>query len=80
MFVLALSVVLFQWPLAPKTFLLCWAWLEVPLSPLLVLSFTGGFGKQHSFTCCNSHKLLIGRDEFMIERFSIIIRWRAEQA
>lgn len=33
-----------------------------------------------TFVCCNSHKLLIGRDEFMIESFGSIIRWSRGQS
>lgn len=32
-----------------------------------------------TFMCRNSHKLLIGRDEFMIESFGSIIRWSGGQ-
>lgn len=68
-------MVLFQWPLVPQSFLLRWAWLGVLsyfLSPSVAF-FHQSICKT-TFICCNSRKLLIGCDEFMIERFSSAIR------
>lgn len=54
------SAVLFQRPLVP----FCFAFL----SPSVAF-FHRGISKT-TFTCCNSHKLLIGHDELLIESFS----------
>lgn len=79
MFLLALPVVLFQWPLVPQPFLFCWAWMGVPFLSSSVSFFHQSIWKT-TFMCRNSHKLLIGRDEFMIESCSIIIRQSGGQS